>query len=44
MPDHVHFFARPEVGARRIAHWVEMWKSVSSRRMAAALAIKQPIW
>ena len=31
MPDHVHFFARPEIGARRMADWVQMWKSVSSR-------------
>jgi putative transposase len=44
MPDHVHFFARPEIGARRMADWVEMWKSVSSRRIAAALSIKPPIW
>jgi REP element-mobilizing transposase RayT len=44
MPDHVHLFARPEIGARRTADWVQMWKSVSSRRIAAALAIKQPIW
>src|SRR6266566_4966224 len=44
MPDHVHFFARPEIGARCMADWVQMWKSVSSRRIAGALAIKQPIW
>jgi REP element-mobilizing transposase RayT len=42
MPDHVHFFARPEIGARRMADWVQMWKSASSRRIAASLAIKQP--
>ena len=44
MPDHVHFFARPEIGARRMAKWVQMWKSVSSRRIAAVLSIKPPIW
>jgi putative transposase len=44
MPDHVHLFARPELGARRMADWVEMWKSVSSRRIAAAFSIKSPIW
>ena len=27
-----------------VADWVQMWKSVSSRRIAAALGIKQPIW
>ena len=44
MPDHVHFFARREIGAHRMANWVQMWKSVSSRRIAAALPIKQPVW
>jgi hypothetical protein len=44
MPDHLHFFARPEIGARRMADWVQMWKSVSSRRIAPALAIKPPMW
>jgi putative transposase len=44
MPDHVHFFARPAIDARPMADWMQMWKSVSSRQVAAALAIKQPIW
>ena len=44
MPDHVHFFARPEVNARPKAEWVGMWKSVSSRRIAATLGIQAPIW
>jgi putative transposase len=44
MPDHVHFFARPEIDARPMGPWVEMWKSVSSRRIAAALVIGQPVW
>ena len=44
MPDHVHFFARPEMDSLGMAGWVQMWKSVSSRRIAAALEIKQPIW
>ena len=44
MPDHVHFFARPEIDARPMAAWVQMWKSVSSRRIAMALVIRQPIW
>jgi len=44
MPDHVHFFARPEIGARRMADWVEMWKSISSRQIAADLSINPPIW
>jgi len=27
-----------------MADWVQMWKSVSSRRFAAALVIEPPIW
>jgi putative transposase len=42
--DHMHFFARPEMVALGMAGWVQMWKSASSRRIAAALGIKQPIW
>jgi len=44
MPDHVDFFARSEIDARPMADWVQMWKSVSSRQIAAALAIDPPIW
>ena len=42
MPDHVHFFARPATNARPKAEWVGMWKSVSSRRIAATLALEPP--
>ena len=44
MPDHVHFFGRPEVDSRPMAEWTGMWKSVSSRQIAAALAIPPPVW
>jgi REP element-mobilizing transposase RayT len=44
MPDHVHFFARPATNARPKAEWVGVWKSVSSRRIAAMLAIEPSIW
>ncbi len=37
MPDHVHLFARPEIGARRMANWVQMWKSVSSRQRSLSI-------
>ena len=43
-PDHVHFFARPEIGALLMAKWVQLWKGVSSRKMAKALRILPPIW
>jgi REP element-mobilizing transposase RayT len=44
MPEHVHFFARPAADAWPRAEWVGTWKSVSSRRIVATLAIKLPIW
>jgi len=44
MPDHVHLFARPAIDARPMTDWIKMWKSVSSRKIAAALATSPPIW
>jgi len=44
MPDHIHFFARPEVGSRSMAKWVQLWKGVSSRNIAKALKIPPPVW
>lgn len=44
MPDHVHFFARRETDAQPMPKWMQMWKGVSSRRLAAALGVAPPIW
>jgi putative transposase len=44
MPDHVHFFARRATIAQPMAKWMQMWKSVSSRELAAVLDITPPIW
>lgn len=44
MPDHVHFFARPELDSRPVAVWVQMWKGVSSRIIATSLGVRPPIW
>jgi REP element-mobilizing transposase RayT len=44
MPDHVHFFARHEIDGRPVAKWVQLWKGVSSRKIANALGIRPPIW
>ena len=44
MPDHVHLFARPAIDARPMADWIKMWKSISSRKIAAVLATSPPIW
>ncbi len=44
MPDHVHFFARASRSADTMKDWIKMWKSVSSRRIAAEQGIKGTIW
>jgi putative transposase len=44
MPDHVHLFARPAVNAKPLADWMQTWKSLSSRRIAAALKTAPPVW
>ena len=44
MPDHVHFFAMPTLGAKRRAVWHKMWKSVTARRLAEARKLRAPIW
>jgi REP element-mobilizing transposase RayT len=35
MPDHVHFFCRPELDARKLSEFIGAWKSWTSRRINA---------
>jgi putative transposase len=35
MPDHVHFFCRPELGAKSLSEFVGFWKSYTSRKIHA---------
>jgi putative transposase len=35
MPDHVHFFCRPELGAAKLSEFIGAWKSWTSRRVRA---------
>ena len=35
MPDHVHFFCRPELQAKTLSEFVGNWKSYTSRRIRA---------
>ncbi|MDD2765391.1 MAG: transposase [Opitutaceae bacterium] len=44
MPDHVHLFARPSADAKLLAHWIQTWKSLSSRQITALLKITPPLW
>ena len=44
MPDHVHLFVRPAIDAELMVAWIKMWKSLSSRKIAAALQTQPPVW
>ena len=35
MPDHVHFFCRPELDAKKLFEFIGSWKSWTSRRINA---------
>jgi REP element-mobilizing transposase RayT len=35
MPDHVHFFCRPELDARKLSEFIGAWKSWTSRKINA---------
>jgi putative transposase len=35
MPDHLHFFCRPELDARKLSEFIGTWKSWTSRRIHA---------
>ena len=35
MPDHVHFFCRPELGAKKLSEFIAALKSWTSRRINA---------
>jgi REP element-mobilizing transposase RayT len=35
MPDHVHFFCRPELGAKPLSEFVGFWRSYTSRKIHA---------
>jgi REP element-mobilizing transposase RayT len=44
MPDHVHLFARPAYQAKRLAQWMETWKSLSSRLLKVPLGLESSLW
>jgi REP element-mobilizing transposase RayT len=50
MPDHVHFFCRPEREAKTLSQFMAAWKSWSSRRShhvlrpRSATAATAPLW
>jgi putative transposase len=44
MPDHVHLFARCAYNAKPLARWIQTWKSLSSRAIAASLGVPSSVW
>lgn len=44
MPDHVHLFAMPGEKPMPLRQWITTWKSISARKVVAALGTSAPIW
>ena len=44
MPDHVHFFCRPQPQAKRLADFIRAWKSWSARSVLRTLGRPSPLW
>ena len=44
MPDHVHFFAAPELDAKPLCDFMQFWKQWTSKRIARELGIRGRIW
>jgi len=44
MPDHVHFFCRPQPQAVRLSSFMRAWKSWSAKSVLRALGRPAPLW
>lgn len=44
MPDHVHFFAAPELDAKPLPEFMQFWKQWTSKRIARECRIRGTIW
>ena len=44
MPDHVHFFTRPEPDAKPLGAFVRDWKKWTSKGIGVAKKLTAPIW
>ena len=44
MPDHVHFFCRPQPQAKPLSAFMESWKSWSARSILRTLGRPSPLW
>lgn len=44
MPDHVHLFACPNMDARPLGRWMQLWKSISAKRINQVLKRSGTLW
>jgi putative transposase len=44
MPDHVHFFATAETGARSLSVFMAKWKEWTAKRCLPVLNLESPLW
>jgi len=44
MPDHVHFFARPQSNAMPLSFFMRNWKRWTANQIAKQTAISLPLW
>jgi REP element-mobilizing transposase RayT len=44
MPDHVHLFACPKPDALLLAGWMQMWKTISAKRINRILERSGTLW
>lgn len=44
MPDHVHLFACPGLGALPLHRWVQLWKAIAAKQINRALDRSTRVW
>jgi REP-associated tyrosine transposase len=44
MPDHVHFFCRPELNAKRLSVFLGFWKEWTGKGIKRQLGITRLVW
>ena len=44
MPDHVHLFACPSRAACSLSKWVQLWKTITAKRINVGLGRRGAVW
>lgn len=44
MPDHVHFFAQPQLGAKSLSDFLRDWKKWTARKLIVQQLASPPVW